>query len=489
MAKFEKLDGNKAKLEIEVSKEKFEEAVSKTYNKIKGKFNIPGFRKGKAPRHLIESHYGPGVFYDEAFDEVFYDVYKEAVDEHNLELVSQPDNLNFVVFEPKEKGIIFTVEAFLKPEVELGKYKGIKVEKEIINIKDEDILAELEKVREQNARWIEVTRPVKDGDTVVIDYSGSVDGVKFDGGTAQEQTLVIGSGKFIPGFEEQIIGMEINAEKNIEVKFPENYAPELADKDAVFEIKLHSIKEKELPEIDDDFAQDVSEFENLNDYKADIKKELEKKADMRNKMEMENVLLEEVAFGSIMEIPEVMVESQIDYQLQQLSYQLMYQGMKLEDYFEYMGKSMEEVREEYRASALGQVRMRLAVEALLKELKIEPTQEDMDKKYEELATEAGKTVEEYKEMAGKQDAEYFKERVAMEMLFDYLVDNAEVTEVEKRSEKKEAKTAKKTVKKATKAKEEEKPSTAKKATKETKKVDETKEDKPKKPAKKKTTEE
>lgn len=433
--KLEKLEGNKAKLEITVSGETFEEGIGKAYQKIKGKFNVPGFRKGKAPRAIIENHYGPQVFYEDAFDEVIPEAFREAVLEHELEVVSRPEY--DVLSIDKKDGIVFTAEVILKPEVKLGKYEGIKVQRPIVKISAKDVDAEVEKTRSQNVRWIEVQRASKNGDSVIIDFSGSVDGVKFDGGTAQGQTLELGAGRFIPGFEEQVVGMKAGDTKDISVKFPDEYAPELAGKDAVFEIVMQTVKEKELPEIDDDFAQDVSEFETLADYKKDIKKKLKDEAELRSKAEVENQLLEAVANDITVDIPDVMVDNQIDYQIQQLSYQLMYQGMKIEDYLQYIGKTIEDLRKDYKEGAAKQVKMRLAVEALIKKIGIKPTKEEVAKRLEELATEAGKTVQEYKDMMGGEELDYFNERVAMEKLFDYLVEKAVIEDVEKIAEKKE----------------------------------------------------
>ncbi|MEG0584890.1 MAG: trigger factor [Christensenellaceae bacterium] len=457
--KLEKLEGNKAKLEITVSGETFEEGIGKAYQKIKGKFNVPGFRKGKAPRAIIENHYGPQVFYEDAFDEVIPEAFREAVLEHELEVVSRPEY--DVLSIDKKDGIVFTAEVILKPEVKLGKYEGIKVQRPIVKISAKDVDAEVEKTRSQNVRWIEVQRASKNGDSVIIDFSGSVDGVKFDGGTAQGQTLELGAGRFIPGFEEQVVGMKAGDTKDISVKFPDEYAPELAGKDAVFEIVMQTVKEKELPEIDDDFAQDVSEFETLADYKKDIKKKLKDEAELRSKAEVENQLLEAVANDITVDIPDVMVDNQIDYQIQQLSYQLMYQGMKIEDYLQYIGKTIEDLRKDYKEGAAKQVKMRLAVEALIKKIGIKPTKEEVAKRLEELAAEAGKTVQEYKDMMGGEELDYFNERVAMEKLFDYLVEKAVIEDVEKIAEKKEP------VKKAPAKKAAEKKPAEKKAEKKT----------------------
>ncbi|MEG2624742.1 MAG: trigger factor [Christensenella sp.] len=461
-AKMEKLDTNKAKLEIKLSAEKFEEGIAKAYQKIKGKFSIPGFRKGKAPRKMVENFYGSQVFYEDALDEIIPEAFLEAVKEHDLDVVSRPE-YDVVSIDEKD-GVVVTAVVVLKPEVKLGKYEGIKVRKPVEKITAKEVDSEIEKTREQNARWVEAKRASKNGDTVVFDFVGSIDGVKFDGGAAEGQTLILGEGHFIPGFEEQIVGMQAGDEKDINVKFPEDYTPEFAGKDAVFAIKMNEVKEKELPEADDDFAQDVSEFDTLADYKKDVKKKLQERAEMHAKAEMENQLLAEVAKGMKADIPDVMVDTQIDYQIQQMSYQLMYQGMKLENYLEYMGKTMQDLRNDYKESAAEQVRMRLAVEALLKKQKIDPTEEEIEKKYAELAKEANKTVQEYKDMMGTEELDYFKERVAMEQLFDYLVSKAEIEEFDPKKEEEAA--AKKAASKAA-ANKEAAPETEKKAAKKT----------------------
>lgn len=437
-SKLEKIDTNKVKLEISVSADQFEEGINKAFQKQRGKFNIPGFRKGKAPRKMVENFYGGAqLFYEDAFEEVFPDAYREAVEEHKLEVVSRPENVDITKI-GEEDGVEFSAEVYLKPEVKLGKYEGINVKKPIPVVTDADVDADIERTREQNVRWVDVDRAAADGDTVVIDYSGSVDGEKFEGGTAEGQSLVIGSKRFIPGFEEQIIGMKKDEEKDINVKFPEDYAPELAGKDAVFAIKLNEVKGKELPELDDDFAADVSEFETMAEYKEDVKKRLTKQAEDRSRVAVENQLLETLAKDATMEIPDVMIDNEIDYQLQQLSYQMMYSGLKLEDYLQYSGQTMDELRETYRFTSSQQVRMRLAVEELIKELKIEPTDEEAEARLAELAEEAGKTVQEYKNMMGSQELDYFKDRVAMERVFDYLSGKAKVEEVDAEEYYKEA---------------------------------------------------
>ena len=441
-SKLELLENNKAKLEIEVSPEDFKEGIQTAYIKVRGKYNVPGFRKGKAPQFMIENLYGEGVFYEEAFEAVFPKAFEEAVAQHKLEVVSRPD-IDILKI-GKNDGATFTAEVFLKPEVTLGQYKGIAVAKTEDKVGAKEVNEELEKVRNQNVRWVEVERAAALGDTVVLDYSGSVDGVKFEGGTAEAQTLELGSGKFIPGFEEQVVGSSAGEQKDITVKFPAEYpAPNLADKEAVFAINIISVKEKELPALDDEFAQDVSEFETLADYKKDIKKNLKKTADEKAKSQVEDEILKAIVENSKVEIPDPMIEQQTAYQLQQLSYQLMYQGMKLEDYLQYTGKTIDDLKADYREGSEKQVKMRLCLEAMIKAENITASDEDVEKHIATLAEGAKKTPEEYKKLIKDEDFEYFKERISVDKLFDFLVENAVITESakketdEKETEKKE----------------------------------------------------
>lgn len=426
-SKLELLENNKAKLEIEVSPEDFNKGMQSAYIKIRGRYSVPGFRKGKAPKVMIENHYGEGVFYEEAFEAVFPEAFDGAVKEHELEVVSRPD-IDILKI-GKNEGLLFTAEVFLKPEVKLGEYKGVQITKKEAKVTAKEVNAELEKVREQNVRWVEVDRPAAMGDTVVMDYSGSVDGVKFDGGTAEGQTLELGSSKFIPGFEEQIAGMKAGDQKDITVKFPKEYpVPDLADKDAVFAVGLISVKDKELPELSDEFAQDVSDFDTLADYKKDIKKNLTKAAEEKAKSEMEDELLGKIMEGSSVEVPQPMIESQTNYQIQQMSYQLMYQGMKIEDYLKYIGKTMDELRADYAEGSEKQVKMRLCIEAMIKAENIEAADKEVDDYIAKMAEGANKTLEEYKKLISEQDIEYYKERVRVDKLFDLLMEKAVMTE-------------------------------------------------------------
>lgn len=430
-SKVEKLDGNKAKIEINVSPDEFEKGINQAYQKNKAKFSIPGFRKGKAPRTILENHFGKELFYEDAFEEIFPTAYKNAVDEQKLEVVSRLGANDVDVLEmDRDNGLTFTVTVTLKPDVELGAYEGLNVKKPIFKISEKDIDREIEKIREQNARWIDTVEAANDGDSVLIDYSGSINDEVFDGGTAQDQTLILGSKQFIPGFEDQIIGMKKGEDKDITVIFPENYTPELAGKDAVFKINVKEVRKKELPDLDDDFAQDISEFDTLDEYKTDVKKNLEAQAELRSKVEVENQVLQAAADNAKVDIPDVMIENYIDHQINQLRYQLMYQGIRLEDYLQYMGNTMDDLRASYKVDAGEQVKMRLTIDKLIDELDINPTDEDVEKYMEKLAADAGKTLQEYKNMLSNEELDYFKDRVAMERLFDYLVSKAEVEEID-----------------------------------------------------------
>ena len=346
MATIEKLAGSKVKLSFEVGAEQFEEALQKAYIKTGKKYNVPGFRKGHAPRRMIENAYGPLVFFDDAFDIVYPDLYEAAINEHELDVVSRPD----VSIDDFDIGgaLKFSMEVAVRPEVTLGQYKGIEVEKQEYNVTDEMVDAEIEREREKIASFEDVERPVENGDTVDLDYSGSVDGVLFDGGTAEGQTLVIGSGSFIPGFEEQMIGMKTGEERDLNVKFPDEYhSEELAGKDAVFKVKVNGVRVKKLPDVDDDFVKDISEYDTVADFRAAKLKELTEAAENRAKANKENLVIAEAVKNAEMEIPDAMIDRQLDYLMQDVSYRLSMQGISLEDYCKYTGATEESMRAEY----------------------------------------------------------------------------------------------------------------------------------------------
>lgn len=420
----EKIASNKVKLSFEVDSAKFDEAMAKAYLKVRNQVTIPGFRKGKAPRKMIENMYGEGVFYDEAFELIFDEVYGPAVEENNVEVVDRPE------IEIQEigagKALKFTCEVFVKPDVTLGEYKGVSVKKETTLVTDAEVDAKLEEERNKQAVEAEVEgRAVAEGDTVNLDYAGSVDGVAFAGGTAEGQTLKIGSHSFIPGFEEQMVGMNIGEEKDLNVTFPEKYhSEELAGKAAVFHVKVNSITETQLPALDDDFAKDISEFDTLEEYKADIRAKLEKDAAERDNNNFTNAVIEKVLENAAVEIPEAMIERQIDSMMRDFEYRLMGNGLKLDDFLKYTGSDMKAFRENYRGQAIKSVKAHLVLEQIEKVEAIDATEEQIDKQLEAFAAQTGKTVEEFKASLSESDIEYFKADAIRDNCVKFLADNA-----------------------------------------------------------------
>ena len=422
----EKIASNKVKLSFDIDSAKFDEAMGKAYLKVRNQVTIPGFRKGKAPRKMIENMYGEGVFYDEAFELIFDEVYGPAVDENKIEVVDRPE------IEIQEigagKNLKLTCEVFVKPDVTLGEYKGVSVKKETTVVTDVEVDARVEEERNKQATEIQVEdRAVAEGDTVNLDYAGTVDGVAFAGGTAQDQTLKIGSGSFIPGFEEQMIGMNIGEEKDLQVTFPEKYhAEELAGKAAVFHVKVNSITETQLPALDDDFAKDISEFDTLEEYKADIRAKLEAQAAERDNNNFTNAVIEKVLEKATVEIPEAMIERQIDSMMRDFEYRLMGNGLKLDDFLKYTGSDMKAFRENYRGQAEKSVKAHLVLEAIEKAEAIDATQEQIDKQLEAFAAQTGKTVEEFKASLSESDIEYFKADAIRDNCVKFLADNAKI---------------------------------------------------------------
>ena len=440
MATMEKLEGSKVKLTIEVSAEQFEAATQKAYQKAGKRFNVPGFRKGKAPRKVIENMYGPLAFFDDAFDIVYPEAYQAAVAEQGVEPVDRPD-VSIETLPDGEKPLVFSLVVAVKPEVELGAYKGIEVEKRAYNVTDDEVDAAIAQLQEGVARMVDVDRPVENGDTVNLDYSGSVDGVKFDGGTAQGQTLTIGSGQFIPGFEEQMVGMATGEEKDIEVTFPEEYhAENLAGKKAVFAVKVNGIQVKELPALDDEFAKDVSEYDTLEALREAKRKELLEQAEKNAKIEKENDVVRKAVENANVEIPDAMVERQIDSFLQDMGYRLQMQGISLEDYLKYTNTEISALRDQYRADAALRVKSQLVLEAISKAEKIEATPEEISDKVAEYAKQFGNmTLEDFEKNLQADDRQYFADQVVVEKTLALLVDNAkEVTPKKKTTRKKKA---------------------------------------------------
>ena len=444
MATFEKLENNRAKLTISVSPEAFGAAVQKAYQKTASRYNVPGFCKGKAPRKVIETMYGESVFYEEAFDLVWGDAYDAALAEHDLTAVDKPSlDINKIDAE----GVEFTAEVQLKPEVTLGAYTKLEVPEPDFVVKDEEVVAEIEKEREKNARFIEVDRAVETGDRVILDYSGSVNGEKFEGGTAEDQLLVIGSGTFIPGFEEQLVGLKAGEEKDINVKFPEEYSAPLAGKDAVFAIKIKAVQIKELPAMDDEFAKDISDFDTLDALKADKKAKMEEKAAKNRQTAIENIALQKAADNAIVDIPTVMVDRQINYMLRDISYQLSMSGLSLEDYVKYTGTDMDGLKESYRTEAAARVKMQLVIEAIGDKEGVACTDEDLKAIIAEYADGSGKSAEEFEKTLSDDDREYLTDNVIARKAVKIVTDSVVLVKGEP-AEQKAEKPAKKAAKKA-----------------------------------------
>lgn len=418
-------NANEVKLEITVKAEKFDEAIKKVYFKSAKYFNIPGFRKGKAPMNIVEKYYGKEIFYEDAFNEVAGEALDEAVKENKLEVVSRPD-IEVTQIE-KGKDLIFTAIMQTKPEAELGKYKGIEIKKVEYNVSDEDIEHELGHMQEHNSRLITIEdRPVEKGDIATIDFEGFVDGKAFEGGKAEEHDLEIGSNTFIPGFEDQVIGMKIDEEKDINVKFPDEYfSKDLAGKDATFKVKVHEIKKKELPKLDDEFAKDVSEFDTLKELKEDIKNKQQKQNEEKAKYETQDAVIKALCENVKVDIPSGMVEMEIDNMIKDIEQRLSYQGLKLEQYLQMMGKTNEDMRKEYEPQAIEGIKSRLALEAVIKAEKIEATDKEIDKKMKEMAKNYGK--EDDKEFLKNENVRnYIKQGIESEKAIDFLLENAKI---------------------------------------------------------------
>ena len=420
----EKISSNKVKLSFDIDAAKFDEAMGKAYIKVRGQVAIPGFRKGHAPRKMIENMYGEGVFYDKAFELIFDEVYGPAIDENKLEVVDRPQvDIQQI---GTGKNLQFTCEVFVKPDVTLGEYKGVEVKREHTLVTEDEVNAEIEKERNKQAAEVAVDdRPVAEGDTVNLDYSGSVDGVKFAGGTAENQTLKIGSHTFIPGFEEQMVGMTIGEEKDLNVTFPTEYhAKELAGKEAVFHVKVNGITETQLPALDDDFAKDISEFDTLDAYKADVRAKLEAQAAERDNNVFTNAVIGKVMENATVEIPEAMIERQIDSMIRNFEARLAQQGLKLADFMKYTGQDEKSFRGQYRDQAEKSVRANLVLEAIENVENFEVSDEEIDAEIEKFAKQIGQSVEELKKNLTEGDREYFKADVIRDKAVKFLCDNA-----------------------------------------------------------------
>ena len=416
-------NANEVKLELTVEAAKFDEAMKKVYFKSAKYFNIPGFRKGKAPMNIVEKYYGKEIFYEDAFNDVAQEALEEAVKENKIEVVSRPDI--DVTQIGKGQDLIFTAVFQVKPEAELGKYKGIEVKKIEYNVTDEDINHELSHMQEHNARLINIEdRPVEKGDITVIDFEGFVDGKAFEGGKAENHELEIGSNTFIPGFEDQIIGMKIDEEKDINVKFPDEYfSKDLAGKDATFKVKLHEIKKKELPELNDEFAKDTSEFDTLDELKKSIKDKMEKENEQKQKYETEEEVIKAVCDNIKVDIPSGMIETETENMLKDIENRLSYQGLKLDQYLKMLGKTKEEMQKEYKPQAIEAIKSRLMLEAVIKAEKIEATDDEIEEKMKEMAKNYGREND-AEFMKNENVANYIKEGIKSEKAINFLVENA-----------------------------------------------------------------
>jgi len=421
----EKLEKNMAKLTIEASAEDFEKAIEAAYNKNKGKMSIPGFRKGRAPRAMLEKMYGTGIFYEDAANALIPEAYEKALEENKeLEVVSQP-KIDVVQVE-KGKPFIFTAEVALKPEIELGKYKGVKIEKIETEVTEEEITKEIDRERESNARTISVEdRAVQEKDMTIIDFEGFVDDVAFEGGKGENYPLTIGSGAFIPGFEEQVIGAKLNEEIEVNVTFPEDYqAKELAGKAAVFKVTVKEIKEKELPELDDEFAGEVSEFDTLAEYKEDIKAKLSEKKASEAKSKKEDAVIGAIINDSRMEIPDAMVDTQTRQMAQDYAGRLQQQGLSLEQYFQFTGMDMDKFLDQMRPGALKRIQSRLVLEAVVKAEGIQVSDEEFDAEIAKMAGTYQMEADKLKEIIGDYEKEQISEDIAIQKAVELIVAQA-----------------------------------------------------------------
>ena len=420
----ENLEHNMAKLTVEVAAEDVEKALQAAYLKQRKQINIPGFRKGKVPRQMIEKMYGPEVFYDEAANNMIPDAYAKAYDESELDIVSQP-KIEVVQME-KGKPFIFTAEVATKPEVTLGDYKGLKVDKVSTRVTQKEVDEEIEKERERNARTIEVTdRAVQDKDEVTLDFEGFVDGVAFEGGKGEDYPLTIGSGSFIPGFEEQLIGAEIDKEVEVNVTFPKEYhSEELAGKDATFKCTVHTIKAKELPELDDEFASEVSECETMDAYRAEVKKNIKERKERTGKEKKENQAVDQAIENAQMDIPEAMIEFQVRQMADDFARRIQQQGLTVEQYFQFTGMTAEKMLEEMRPQAEKSIKTRLVLEAIVKAENIEVSDERVEEELTKMAEAYQMEVEKLKEFMGENEKKQIKEDLAVQEAITLLVNES-----------------------------------------------------------------
>ena len=430
-----------AKLTIEASAEDLEKAIEKAYQKQKKQISIPGFRKGKVPRQMVEKMYGKAVFYEDAANELIPDAYEKALEECEEDIVSSP-KIEVTQIEAG-KPFVFTATVALKPEVKLGKYKGVKVDKIDVEVTDADIDAEINKEREKNARNITVEdRPVKDGDITTLDFEGFVDGVAFEGGKGENYPLTIGSGAFIPGFEEQLVGAEIGKEVEVKVTFPEDYQAEnLKGKDAVFKCTVKEIKEKQLPELDDEFAGEVSEFDTLAEYKEDVKTTLTLKKERDAKNAKENAAVDAAVAASEMEIPEAMLETQQKQMLDEFAQRISMQGLSMQQYFQFTGSNYQQMFEQVKPQAEERIKARLVLEAIAKAENLEATEEEYEKELQNMAEIYQMEVDKVRELMGEKEKKNIMQDLAVKKAAEFVADNAKETKPKKEKAEKAEKAA------------------------------------------------
>ncbi len=434
---FVKREKNDVMFNMEFSAEEFENAQVKAYQANKGQFVIDGFRKGKAPRSIIEKKYGEGVFFEDALDELFRENYPKALNELNLEVIDSP-RAEFTQLK-KGEGFTATITVACFPVVEVKDYKGVKIDKIEREVKEDEIDNEIEQLQKRNARMVSVERAAEDGDTVYFDYSGFVGNNQFEGGTAEKQTLKLGSGMFIPGFEEQLVGCKADEDKDVKVTFPEDYhATDLAGKEAVFHCHIHEVREEELPELNDDFAQDVSEFDTLEELRANTRERLEETAKQSCIAQMKDAAMEKVMEANEVEAPVTMVNDEIDRMINEFQQQLMYSGMRLDDYFKYTGTTMQDFREQVRPDAEKSVKTRIVLMGIVEAEKLECTDEEMNAELELMAKQYNTDVDQIKAMIGEANLVYFKKDIQVKKAIDFVYDNCKATK-KKASKKAEAK--------------------------------------------------
>ena len=427
-AKLEKLENNLVKLEITIEAEKFEEGMSKAFFRNAKYFAVPGFRKGKVPREVVEKHYGEGILYEDAFNIVAQDAYEAAIEENKLEIVSNPEIEITQI--GKGKDLIFVAKVTVRPEVKLGTYKGIKLENKEYKVTAKDVDAEIKAMAEKNSRMVngDENAVLENGSTAVIDFEGFVNGVAFDGGKGENYSLEIGSNTFIPGFEDQLVGLKAGEETDVNVTFPENYfSADLAGKPAVFKVKVHEIKVKELPEIDDEFAKDVSEFDTLKDLKADVKKKLTEENEKRAKFEMEEEAVKTVVDATTIDIPQVMIDHEVEDYIKEMESRLAYQGMDMKTYLGLMGKDIEEFKAQYTERATTNVKTKLVLEEIFRVEKIEITDKDIEDKLRDFAKNYGATganVDELVKNPNDQLKHFAEEELKFDLAVKFIMDNA-----------------------------------------------------------------